>query len=132
MVASLPVHERNHNRLCSTGNIAHVLPAAQWNQPGVLASASDAETDVASSMPAPSTENITSVVSTPCNAQTQQWQQMFQIIRAFGNRFHVYSDWKFCSRFICSSETDVCTAHGIGDTHTFNSSPSINLYCLQF
>ena len=84
MVASLPVHERNHNRLCSTGHIAHVLPAAQWNQPGVLASASDAETDVASSMPAPSTENITSVVSTPSNAQTQQWQQMFHFSEPLG------------------------------------------------
>ena len=77
MVASLPVRERNHNRLHSTGHIAHVLPAAQCNQPGILASASDAETNVASSMSAPPIENITSIVSTPSNPQTRQWQQMF-------------------------------------------------------
>lgn len=77
MVASLPVRQRNHNRLHSTGHIAHVLPAAPRNQPGILASGSDVEIDTASTnVPAPM-ENLTSVVPRPSNVQTQLWQQMF-------------------------------------------------------
>jgi hypothetical protein len=35
MVASLPQRQKNHNRLHSAGHIAHVLPAAPHDQPGV-------------------------------------------------------------------------------------------------
>ena len=79
MVASLPVRERNYNRLCSIRHIAHVLPAAPHNQPGVLILVSDVEMDTASSMSA-HTENITSVVPRSSNEQTQPWQQMFHVL----------------------------------------------------
>jgi 3'-5' exonuclease len=75
MVATLSTREKNHNRLHSTGHIAHVLAAAPCNQPGILVSASDAEMDTISSSIQETVETVTSVVA-PSNAQTQLLQKM--------------------------------------------------------
>jgi hypothetical protein len=45
MVASLPVRKKNDSRIRSIGHIAHVLPAALHNQPGVSVTSADVEMD---------------------------------------------------------------------------------------
>jgi hypothetical protein len=43
MVASLPVRKKNDSRIRSVGHIAHVLPAALHNQPGVSVTSANVE-----------------------------------------------------------------------------------------